>query len=123
MNQLIYLEVGLTVYKTPKSVLITLGGTGNIQFTDIGQDNTNLAFRNVPTTIYFESAFDKKLDHTKQEQDPLAVDFISRFREEHPEVTTPSIIRYKNYYIMGYYDTYAKQYTMRKFIDGFESSF
>ncbi|PVX45740.1 hypothetical protein C8C85_1545 [Flavobacterium sp. 103] len=123
LDQLVYLEVGITVYKTPKSILITLGGTGDIQFTDVGQDNTNLAFRNVPTTIYFESTFDKKLDHTKQEQEPLAVDFISRFREEHPEVTTPSIIRYKNYYIMGYYDTYAKQYTMRKFIDGFESSF
>lgn len=123
LNQLVYLEIGLTVYKTPKSILITLGGTGDIQFTDIGQDNTNLSFRNVPTTIYFESAFDKKLDHTKQDQDPLAVDFISRFREEHPEVTLPSIIRYKNYYIMGYYDTYTKQYTMRKFIDGFENSF
>ena len=79
MNQLVYLEVGLTVYKTPKSILITLGGTGNIQFTDIGQDNTNISFRNIPTTVYFESIFDKKLDHTKQDQDPLAVDFISRF--------------------------------------------
>ncbi|HEU4788497.1 MAG TPA: hypothetical protein VFS71_02335 [Flavobacterium sp.] len=123
LNQLVYLEAGLTVYKTPKSILITLGGTGDIQFTDIGQDNINLAFRNVPTTIYFESSFDKKLEQTKQEQEPLAVDFISRFREEHPEVTVPNIIRYKNYYIMGYYDTYAKQYTMRKFIDGFDSSF
>ena len=122
LNQLVYLEVGLTIYKTPKSILITLGGTGDVQFTDVGQDNTNLGFRNVPTTIYFESVFDKKLDHTKQDQEPLAVDFISRFREEHPEATIPSIIRYKNYYIMGYYDTYAKQYTMRKFIDGFDSS-
>lgn len=123
LDQLVYLEVGITVYKTPKSILITLGGTGDIQFTDVGQDNTNLSFRNVPTTIYFESTFDKKLDQTKQVQEPLAIDFISRFREEHPEVTIPNIIRYKNYYIMGYYDTYAKQYTMRKFIDGFDSSF
>lgn len=121
LNQLVYLEVGLTVYKTPKAILITLGGTGNIQFTDIGEDNTNLAFRNVPTTLYFESIFDKKLDHTKQDQEPLAVDFISRFREEHSEVSLPSIIRYKNYYIMGYYDTYANQYTMRKFVDGFDT--
>lgn len=120
LNQLIYLEAGLTVYKTSKAILITLGGTGNIQFTDIGQDNTNISFRNIPTTVYFESTFDKKLDQAKQDQDPLAVDFISRFREEHPEVTAPSIIRYKNYYIMGYYDAYDKQYTMRKFIDGFE---
>lgn len=120
LNQLIYLEVGLTVYKTPKVILITLGGTGSIQFTDTSQDLTNISFRNVPTTVYFESAFDKKLDHTIPDQEPLAVDFISRFVQEHREVTLPSVIRYKNYYIMGYYDTYAKQYAMRKFIDGFD---
>ena len=120
LNQLVYLEVGLTVYKTPKSILITLGGAGNIQFTDTSQDFSNVSFRNVPTTVYFESAFDKKLDHTKQNQEPLAIDFISGFMQEHPEATIPNIIRYKNYYIMGYYDTYAKQYTMRKFTDGFE---
>lgn len=120
LNQLVYLEVGLTVYKTPKSIFVTLGGTGNIQFTDTSQDFTNVSFRNVPTTVYFESAFDKKLDHTRQDDDPLAVDFISGFMQEHKEVASPSIIRYKNYYIMGYYDTYAKQYAMRKFIDGFD---
>lgn len=125
LHQLAYLEVGLTVYKTPKNILITLGGTGNIQFTDVsntfsGNEISNLMYHYIPTTVYFESAYDKKLEQTKQNQEPLAVDFISGFRAEHPEVTLPSIIRYKNYYIMGYYDTDAKQYTMRKFIDGFE---
>ena len=128
LNQLVYLQVGLTVYKTSNSILITLGGTGNIQFTDyslLNNDplNSDLMYRNIPTTVYFESIFDKKLDHTKKDQEPLAVDFISRFMQEHPEVTLPNVIRYKNYYIMGYYDAYAKQYTMRKFIDGFGRSF
>jgi hypothetical protein len=127
LNQLVYLEVGLTVYKTPNSILITLGGTGTIQFTDVvnsgNQFNGDLMFRDIPTTVYFESVFDKKLDHNKKNQDPLAVDFISRFIQEHEEVTLQNIIRYKNYYILGYYDTYTKQYTMRKYIDGFERSF
>jgi hypothetical protein len=121
LTQLVYLEIGLTVYKTSKSILITLGGTGNIQFTDTNQDFNNMSFHNVPTTVYFESAFDKKLDRTHTDDEPLAVDFISRFIQEHPEVTSQSIIRYKTYYIMGYYDSYAKQYIMRKFIDGFGS--
>jgi len=128
LHQLVFLEVGLTVYKTSKSILITLGGTGTIQFADVvnsfsdtNQYNSELMFSNIPTTLYFESVFDKKLEQNKQNQEPLAVDFISRFRQEHTEVTLPSIIRYKNYYIMGYYDTYTKQYTMRKFIDGFET--
>lgn len=130
LNQLVYLEVGLTVYKTANSILITMGGTGNIQFADllnslsnINQYNSELMYRNIPTTVYFESVFDKKLDHTKKVQEPLAVDFISSFAEEHPEVTLPGILRYKGYYIFGYYDTYAKQYTMRKFMDGFERTF
>ena len=129
MNQLVYLEVGLTVYKTSKSILITLGGTGNIQFTNVvnyfdsNQFNSDLAYRTIPTSAYFESVFDKKLDHIKKDEDPLAVDFISGFIQEHREVTLSSIIRYKNYYILGYYDVYSKQYTMRKFIDGFDRSF
>ena len=129
LHQLVYLEVGLTVYKTPKSILITLGGTGDIQFTDVanafsGNDPSisDLMYRYVPTTVYFESVYDKKLENNKQEQqEPLAVDFISRFMQEHPEATLTSIIRYNNYYIMGYYDANAKQYTMRKFSDGFDT--
>ena len=136
LQRMLFLNVGLTVYKTPKAILITLGGTNDGQsnydlstginasvsgnFTDIAYDLLNYSG---PTTVYFESVFDKKLQHSKQEQEPLAIDFISRFREEHFEVSLSSIIRYKNYYIFGYYDTYAKQYTMRKFIDGFERSF
>ncbi|MBF4472704.1 hypothetical protein [Flavobacterium sp. HJJ] len=130
LNQLVYLEAGLTVYKTSNSILITLGGTGNIQFanfintlSDFNSFDNNLQYQNIPTTVYFESIFDKKLDHIKKDQEPLAVDFISRFELEHSEVTLPSIIRYKNYYILGYYDSSAKQYIMRKFIDGFDRSF
>lgn len=129
LNQMQRLDVGLMVYKTSKSILITFGGIGMLEFSDtvhsFTYDNeltSDMVYRNIPITIYFESIFDKKLDHTKQDQEPpLAVDFISHFREEHKEVTLPTIIRYKNYYIMGYYDTKTKQYTMRKFTDGFDS--
>lgn len=130
LNQLVALNIGLTVYKTPKSIFITLGGTGIIQFTDVvnyfsdnNQYNSDLAYRTIPVSAYFESVYDKKLDHIKQDQDPLAVDFITGFIQEHREVTLSSVIRYKNYYILGYYDAYTKQYTIRKFIDGFDRSF
>ena len=136
LQRLLYMNTGLTVYKTPKTILITLGGTGNsgtnldlttrinaaveANATDITYDLLNNAG---PTTVYFESTFDKKLQQTKQEQEPLALDFISRFANEHPEVSLGSTVRFKNYYIFGYYDRYAKQYIMRKFIDGFDHSF
>ncbi|TRX34158.1 hypothetical protein FNW52_14065 [Flavobacterium sp. ZT3R18] len=137
LQRLLYMNTGLTVYKTPKTILITLGGTSNTgtnyadlstrinaeveaNSTDIAYDLLNNAG---PTTVYFESIFDKKLEQTKQEQEPLAIDFISRFANEHTEVSLGSTIRFKNYYIFGYYDTYAKQYILRKFIDGFDRSF
>ena len=125
LNQLVYLDVGLTVYKTSNSILITLGGTGNIQFTDyslLNNDslNSDLMYRNIPTTVYFESIFDKKLDHTKKDQEPLAVDFISRFMQEHPEVTFQALSATKTIIFWAIMMRYAKQYTMRKFIDGFE---
>jgi hypothetical protein len=137
LERLLFLNVGLSVYKTPKAILITLGGTNNGQNTldlskgfNIDQygnytySENDLINHSGPTTVYFESVFDKKLQQFKKEQqDPLAVDFISKFQEEHYEVSLPSIFRYKNYYIFGYYDTYTKQYVMRKFIDGFDRSF
>jgi hypothetical protein len=137
LQRLLYMDTGLTVYKTPKTILITLGGTSDPQANyadlstrinaavdansiDVAYDLLNNAG---PTTVYFESIFDKKLQQTKQEQEPLAIDFISRFTNEHTEVSLGSTIRFKNYYIFGYYDMYAKQYIMRKFTDGFDPSF
>jgi hypothetical protein len=138
LQRLLFANIGLTVYKTPKAILITIGGTNDGQsnysnfssgintafsgdFADIAYD---LLGASGPTTVYFESVFDKKLQQFKKEQqDPLAVDFISKFQDEHLEVSLPSIFRYKNYYIFGYYDAYTKQYVMRKFIDGFDRSF
>jgi hypothetical protein len=132
LQRLLFMNTGLTVYKTSKTILITLGGTSNedpttrinaaveANFMDVAYDLLNNAG---PTTVYFESIFDKKLQHTKQEQEPLAIDFISRFTNEHTEVALGSTIRLKNYYIFGYYDMYAKQYIMRKFADGFDPLF
>lgn len=137
LQRLLFLDIGLTVYQTPKDVLITIGGTsdGQTGYSNIteglnvtmSQNFNAIAFdlfnNQGPTTIYFESVFDKNLNPEKIEQEPLAVDFISQFNQQHREVTLSNIIKYNNYYILGYYDIYNKQFTMRKFIDGFESSF
>lgn len=120
LNQLVQQDVGLTVYKTLNSILITIGGTGITQFINNSYNENNAMFTDYPITTYFESVFDKKLEQTKSSQDPLAIDFISSFAQEHPEVSLSGFIRYKNYYILSYYDTHEKKYTMRKFIDGFE---
>lgn len=136
LQRLVFLNVGLTVYKTQKEILVTIGGTsdGETGFfdTSVGFNAAmsgnfinvgDLLINPKSINLYFESVLDKKLQHSKKEQEPLAVDFISRFTNEHKEVTLQNTFRYKNYYIMGYYDSKAKQYIMRKFKDGFDYSF
>jgi len=137
LQRLLFLEMGLSVYKTQKEILVTIGGASNgtLNYYDLsGGINAAIAgnFMNVtndllnnpyPINMYFESVFDKKLQHSKQGQEPLAIDFISGFVNEHREVSLQNTFRFKNYYIFGYYDTKAKQYIMRKFIDGFDHLF
>jgi hypothetical protein len=55
----------------------------------------------------------------KPGQQPLAQDNINYFLDQNKKASLPNILKYKNYYILGYYDSAAKQYIMRKFTDGF----
>jgi hypothetical protein len=133
-QRLLVLNVGLSVYKTKKNILITLGGTnfGDQKLIDLSVsfnaalqgDYSNLAqdFANNlrPTNAYFECVFDKKLSPTSSLQEPLAIDYISGFMNDHKEVSLQNTFRYKDYYLFGYYDTKARQYVLRKFIDGFQ---
>lgn len=135
LQRLLFLNAGLTVYKTQKEILLTIGGTRegespfdySMGFNAIMNGNVtyagNLLMNSRSINLYFESVLDKKFQHSKKEQQPLAIDFISRFVYEHKEVSLQSTFRFKNYYIFGYYDSKAKQYVMRKFIDGFGNSF
>lgn len=137
LQRLLFLDMGCSVYKTQKEILVTIGGTSNgtVNYLDLsGGINAAIAgnFMNVtndlltnpyPINMYFEGVFDKKGQHSKQAQEPLAVDFISGFVSEHREVSLQNTFRFKNYYIFGYYDAKAKQYIMRKFVDGFDRSF
>jgi hypothetical protein len=133
-QRLLVLNVGLSVYKTKKNILITLGGTnfGDQNLIDLSVsfnaalqgDYSNLAqdFANNlrPTNAYFECVFDKKLSPTSSLQEPLAIDYISGFMNDHKEVSLQNTFRYKDYYLFGYYDTKVRQYVLRKFIDGFQ---
>jgi hypothetical protein len=133
-QRLLVLNVGLSVYKTKKNILITLGGTnfGDQNLIDLSVsfnaalqgDYSNLAqdFANNlrPINVYFECIFDKKLNPTNSLQEPLAIDYISGFMNDHKEVSLQNTFRYKEYYLFGYYDTKTHQYVLRKFADGFQ---
>lgn len=137
LQYLSYLDVGISVFKNKKNTLITFGGTPKNYFI-ANYSNTTTGFEeyddeyqqlfpksnyisNIRTeTVFFESSWDTNFEYNNQEPTPLAIDAISYFLSQHKEATLENTIKFKEYYILGYYDTTAKEYVMRKFKDGFE---
>lgn len=132
LQRLNFSDVGLSVYKTPNSTMITVGGvrsvnsTGNVIFgitagvalvaTGTGGDMSTLFEGGSLQSTYFEALFDTKFEHQNIQQDALATDFISQFLNEN-DVTLQSVFPFENFYILSYYDSKKKEYVMRKFED------
>ena len=127
------LNIGISVYHNDNNNFVTIGGSPNIQyyeeptFHNINDDEYTLKenYQNnnvVPIhteTVFFESSWDKKFEFIPSKQAPLAIDKIYYFITEQKEVTFENIIKFKDYYILGYYDSNKKSYIMRKFTDGY----
>ena len=47
------------------------------------------------------------------------IDNINYFLDQNKKAAFPNILKVKDFYILGYFDSAAKQYIMRKFTDGF----
>jgi hypothetical protein len=118
LQQLSSSDIGVSVFKNQKNLFITIGGQQEI---DLGFDG----FTPIVETknIFFETIWDKSLEFTTEEQQPLALDKIYIFLDSHKEVSLENIMKFKDYFILGYFDTKTKQYTMRKFTDGYEQIF
>jgi hypothetical protein len=141
LNYLSYLDIGLSVFKNKENTLITLGGTPNTirqgsffiasyAVDDFGfYDNSssyyppNYSSGYIHTeTVYFESVWDPNYNVVKQEQlGPLAIDNIYYFMSLNKQIALDNILKFKDFYILSYYDTVSKQYVMRKFKDGFNA--
>ena len=141
LNYLSYLDIGLSVFKNKENTLITLGGTPNMStqgsyftpsyffdesgFYDNGSSYypPNYSSDYIHTeTVYFESVWDPNYNVVKQDQlEPLAIDNIYYFMSLNKQVTLENILKYKDFYILSYYDSFSKQFIMRKFKDGFNA--
>jgi hypothetical protein len=128
-------EAGMTVYTTTnKTVLVTIGGlreittTGNVILgvalgagsiaAGGGTDVIGLFDNDTAQSVYFESVFDEQSRHLDSEPEILADDYIAQFLNENDDATLQNVFRYKDFYILAYYDKKAKQYVLRKFMDG-----
>jgi hypothetical protein len=130
------LDIGVSVFRNKKNTLITFGGTPKKDFNayytansaSYGQSEEEYAqmfpsnnfSQNIHTeTVFFESSWDNNFEFSNQEPPPLASDNISYFLSQHKEVSIENTLKFKDYFILGYYDSVAKEYVMRKFKDGF----
>ncbi|QSB27449.1 hypothetical protein [Flavobacterium sp. CLA17] len=116
LQHLAGLDMGISVFKNKKNLFITIGGISKAT----NQSFDGFYYPDIQTkTVFFESIWDKKLGFTTEKQQPLAVDKIYSFMDKHKEIALESIMKFKDYSILGYFDTTTKQYTMLKFTDGY----
>lgn len=122
-------DVGISVYQQKKHYLVTIGGstwsasTAGILMGIAGGILTDSDFSGITNdqvlqTVYFESVFDHNFNPKKLMQLPLAADGISNFLNSNDDLKGITVFKFKDFHILGYYDTKAKQYSMRKFQDG-----
>lgn len=140
LNHLSYLDGGLSVYKNKENTYITIGATPKIRKEPSNLYKVYNRFENInPITeeyeqpnyyvsngnnesVFFESVFDSNYTFRTQDQmEPLAVDNIYYFLSTSKTVALDNILTFKDFYILGYYDTKLKQYILRKFKDGFNA--
>lgn len=135
LNRLKNKAIGISVYKMQDDLLITVGGTNktitsdglvvgillNITSIMLGGDGDVVDFSEdqVLQNIYFECRFDTDFQPKELPFSPLAVDFISGFLQENDLITLYNTTKYKDYFILSYYDAKAKQLVLRKFEDGY----
>jgi len=118
LNQLVFLNIGISAFKNRQNTVITIGGTPKeenfYQYYEGG-----FAPITSEVSVYFESTMNNNLEFIKEQQQPLAMDNIYYFLSLQKKIDYQNIFKFKEYYILGYYDNSTKQYVMRKFTDGF----
>ncbi|CAA9195046.1 hypothetical protein [Flavobacterium collinsii] len=123
LQHLSALEIGLSVYENGTSTSMTLGGTPRVGGAYYTVMNDTFTWDYLPVvndeTVFFETALDQKSEFTSKDPAPMALDNLYYYLNTNKKATLGNVLKFSDYYILGYYDTASKQYTMRKFTDGF----
>lgn len=132
LNRMDFSSLGISIYATPNYNLFTLGGVrqvasggglalaiglgigGALSGSDVmaGSDFISDSMQ----SIYFESFFDTDFKHTTAPFRPIYIDAMGEFLDD-TRPTVYNISTYKNFVILNYYDSKAKELVMRKFED------
>lgn len=123
LQRLSYLDVGLSVFESNENTLVTLGGVPRTEkmYYSVNDQVYNWDYTQTfhSESVFFETTLNNKSEFKKIQQQPLAMDNINYFLDQNKKATLPNILKFKDFYILGYYDSATKQYIMRRFTDGF----
>lgn len=128
-------NIGISVYEAQYNSFITIGGirdvastggillgiasgvgavaSGTSVFVNDFMDEESLQVN------YFETHLNPKSQYFKKEQEILASDYVAQFLDQKKDISLASTFKFKDHYILGYYDTKEKKYVLRKFQDDF----
>lgn len=119
LNQLYFLDIGLSAFKNNKNTFLTIGGSPREEDYSSFYYNGDFPQIDHARTVYFESVLNNNLEFIKEPQQPFAIDNIYYFLSLQKKIAFQNIFKFKDYSILGYYDYSSKQYVMCKFTDGF----
>lgn len=130
LKQLSSLQAGISVIKNRENTFVTFGGFEKFLVSIAPsydyQNNFSSNFDNGSYTEYatkmafFDAIMDSNLEFIHNQQpDILAIDNISYFKSKTRNMAFDTVIKLKDFCILGYYDLVTRKYTMRKFTDGF----
>ena len=130
LKQLSALNTGISALKNKENIFLSLGGFAEYEVSNFSYGQTNFfgdfdngfggysEYRS--KMVYFDAMLNSDLEFINSKQlEPLAIDNIFYYLSINKNITLQNILKLKDYYILGYYDTSLKQYVMRKFTDGF----
>ncbi|RZK06772.1 MAG: hypothetical protein EOO46_15090 [Flavobacterium sp.] len=129
-------NIGISVYETRYNSFITIGGIKDVASTGgilLGLASGVGAVASGGSTVfmdefmydgvlqvnYFETHLDLKSEYLKKQQEILATDYVAQFLDQKKDISLASTFKFKDHYILGYYDTKEKKYVLRKFQDDF----
>jgi len=124
INNKYHITIGGYVEQRSGGMMMPMGGFGGIPIGSFGSFNvffnpTMYAFNSMSTTksTRIECLLDDNFNHVKGKIENSAFDKINFYKKEARFKGEETVLKYKDYFILVDYNTFSKDYTLRKFKD------
>jgi len=118
------LSAGISVFQNNKNSFITFSGLGSysdfyLSYNPYDKFGERVSY-SLSKSVYFDAKLNEDMNFIKDNQTrPLAIENLFYFLNNDKNIKLYDALRLENCYILSYYDSFSKQFIMRKFNDGF----